>query len=288
MTYVPRLEDAINTLGLAITTAINAAGITYKAQGVPGMPVSTELSNILGQADDEYLYTIFPTDAGKDATRYSPAETTVKTPPIVTLTASVSGKTITFAGSVPTTGPQYNVHIFVGSPLADAFFTTSSADSPSTVATKAAASVNALALPGVTESVIGPACTVNGTPTLKCNIGGVGSISQEVGRYGRLLQVSIYAPNPTVRSVVGDAIITAVGTSKAHFYPLSDGSALYCRKQNDRWIEKAQSSYSAFEWHIIFAIEYGQLQTDTGYQVEAVEIVTTINQNAPVTVISGG
>ena len=281
----PRLQDAQNTLVQAVSDAINGAGVTYPGQTVPGIPVGTELVKMMAQLNNEYLVSVLPIGSPKNVTRYSPYDGRLVTPPQpVGFTATVSGGTVTFAGTI---AAQANVHIFVGAPKVDVVVTITSGDNLTTLATKCAAAINGASVPNVTATPSGATFSVTGSPHLKVNIEGFGSISREVRRWQAMMQVSIYAPNAQVRYDVGDAIDSSIGTSLNHWLTMSDGSPMYVSGSGSRLIDEAQSSYSCLEWHLTFSVEYPQILTQTTVQIGGVQVSEQIDNRPAITTYAG-
>lgn len=290
MPVKPRILDVLDTLIVAISAATNSGltsqGLTCPGQTYSGHAISTKLASILSQLNGNHANVLWPL-AARPTTRFNSRDQAQVTKPIVMLTATISNSVITLAGAV---GGAYNVHVIVDG-LADAFVQTAGGQEVDDVAGLVADAINALGYVGVEASAVGPAVSVTGANLLQCNIGGTGSKTLEVGRVDRLIQVSIYAPDPDTRSVIGDAIQTQVGTADNHSLTLSDGQALYVMNgQGEALVEKAQSSYSAFEWHQFYEVSYPLTRTLPATQIGAVKSVVSVNAlNAtPVTVFSGG
>lgn len=276
-----RLNDVLTALANAVNAAINSSGITTPTQVGIGKPNFEDLTKIITAG--EMQVTIYTDDSGiRNTTRFFP-RWQVKTPLNVTLAAAVSGNTVTFSGTVPASGTQFNVHTLLGDPLTDSLVQTVPTDTPSTIAAKCAAAINTLALSGVTASASGAVLTVNGTATIICNVGGSATIAQEVSRVSRLVQVIAYTADPDIRAAVEDAIISQVGTSASPRLSLADGTRAWCRYHSSAWVDDKQQDFSMYESHICYTLEYGVLQTQTATQIGAVQatlgdLTTGVNQ----------
>jgi hypothetical protein len=281
MPVKPRLNDVLDTLNVAISEAVRvgiaSAGITSSGQVVDGNAVATELGNIISKLQGNGLVALWPLNE-TDATRWSPEEGQQYAPPDPLLIRTIVANIITFAGVPPPAGSTYNVHTLVNG--VDAYAQAVSTDTVDSIATKVATAVNALALPGVTASASAEAVTVAGAYKLSCNIGATGSLKRTVANIRHPILATVYAPDPKTRSVIGDAIRMAVGTSDTHWFTMSDGEQLYVEIGSASHLrEKAQSSYSAFEYHLVFETEYAITPVIQVSQVGAFENALDVAQN---------
>jgi hypothetical protein len=277
---VGRLNDVLSALANAVDAAINAAGITNPNQVGIGKPNYEDLTKIISAGQMQVtLYT--DTSGVRNTTRFFPSWQ-VKTPLNVTLSAVVSGNAVTFSGAVPTSGPQFNVHTLVGSPLQDVLVQTVPGDTLASIAVKVVAGINGL--PGMTATANGNGFTVSGSANLICNVGGTATLAQEVSRISRLVDVTIYTADPDLRAAVEDAVLAQVGTVAASRLVLPDGTKVWCRYHTSGWVDDKQLDYSIYESHVCFTMEYGVLQTQTATQIGAIEttlgnLTTGVNQS---------
>lgn len=274
-----RLDDVCNTLVTAITDAINAAGAVSKpGQVIVGWPLGPELVEIFGQGPGEWQVSVFPQKKGTNNTRFRPCRT--YKPPTVNLSCGVDGGVVTFSGSVDA---GLNVHTVLDT-RADAYFATTSGMSLDDCATALAAAVNALDLPGVSATASGAAATISGVGSVVCNIAGVGSSTREVSRIGRDIQISVWASDPDTVSSIESAITQTIGIATAPKLALPDGSLMWVRYAGELWNDESQSSYSLYVSHHLMWCEYGIMQTESAYQIGAVEFSQRVNNShAPVT-----
>lgn len=285
----PRLIDALDTLGVAISAAINAAQIPADpglapGQTVEGWAVTTELTKILAQNGLNHLVVLWPLKS-KNETIWNAEDTQISSPPTVDLTVTNEDGTLTFAGTIPAV---YNVHIVFGT-IGDVLVQTTAAQTLDDLASAVAAAINAADLPGTSAEASGAAVPVTSPFPFVCNIGGTGSVTQEIMRVSRLVQVSVYAPNPMTRTLIADAILGAIGTAKIRerIYPMSDGQALEVFYMDDDMREKAQSSYSAFEHHIWYRCRYPVTLALPATQIGAIKATRTIDEMEPQTSFYG-
>lgn len=280
----PRLQDVAETIQVYVAGLLNAAGITQKGQVVVGWPATPDLTQILGQAGEQWQVSVWPCDDTKNTSRYEATSFKLASPN-VPMTATVAGDILTFGGSVIA---GLNVHTFVGRFLQDAFYQTTSLDTLGSVAVGVQNAINALSVSGVAAAASGDSTTITGSPLLRCNVGGAGLVSaKEVGRVSRSVQVSVWAPDPVIRWALADPIITGAGEADSTYLTLSDGTPMFVLYECDSMRDKAQSSYSLYEHHMRFHVEYGIIKYLQGTQVESVEITETLNGGTPVTFVGG-
>lgn len=286
------LSAALAALRKAITDSINAAGITQKGQVIFGWPTAPQLVEILGQPDVEWQISIYPLRAS-NVTRYI-GESAVVGRPIVNLTRTINGATITFAGSAT---PPVNVHSFLADLNEDVYIRTQPGQSPDDVADSVATAVNDLALPDVSASATGPAVTLDGATWEFCNIGGVGTVTTgEQLRTSRIVQVTVWTTGDTsdadidnpMRLTLYDAITSRLGTVGQHFLTLPDGSSAYVAFAGDDFDDDSSSSYSLYAAHIRFEFEYAVFLQTPATQVGDIAVTQSINgQEAGTTYIGG-
>jgi hypothetical protein len=296
-----QLDDVLTTLGQAISAAINAAGFAPPGQTFKGQILSTELAKILGKGQGNYAIALFP-GADVNETCYSPGDRPVPTPAPQTLTVSQEGDQLTFGGTLNVDDPV-NVHMLLNGHSfvvqypslvcwLDAVVIEVPTGSAGTIAefvATIAADINAAAISGVTATAVEDTLTTDGLHALSATIAGVGSVQYEVGRFKQLVQVSVYAPDPLTRLQVGDAIRRRVGSASAHVLTLSDGIT-QCPNflAGGKLVEKAQSSYGAFEWHFGFDVTYPIVEVVETYEVGVVALTTTVAKFSPVKSFVGG
>lgn len=280
---IAAIQTQIETL---LANAYTSGQTTKTGQLYVGWPTSTELAKVLGQNTGKSQISLFP-GPGRNVTRYRPEPIKISNPsPGTTAVIGTNGTQITIGG-IPKAGDV--IHAFFNKPLLDANYLVLVSDTTQSIALEIATNVNAYAAPGITASATGSVVTIAGSTFSKVNVGGTANMSREVTRVERNLSIDVWSPDPDTRSEVGDLIIANVGTSYTAFIPMQDSSGLRVRQTGaDRWIDKAESSYTTFRWTIPVEIEYGITQSLTGTQVEGVKIIEVVNNNPPVTIYTGG
>lgn len=290
------LEAVLGLLRGEINQALITDGLSQAGQVINGWPTAPQLVEILGQSDDEWQISLYPFP-GKNATRYVGERGGTYTVPVVNLKATIdplTGRTLTFSGSVPT---ALNVHSFLSFNNFDAYVGAPSGSTPAQIAAATAAYVNAQSLKGTTASATGPSVTLHGDMWDVCNIGGQGTItSGETLRTSRLVQVSIWTtgglqgtdPDGSLRLSMFDSISSQIGTALNHFLTLPDGSSAYVMYEGDKFEDDSQSSYSLYSAKIYYELEYALFRSTSAWQVGAIAATTTINGQSTSTTYVGG
>ena len=287
------LDSALRALRTTIDAALAAASIAPHGQTIIGWPVATELAKIMGQDASGALVSIFPMPASKNTSRYAPTADVIALPSPGTVATLTNNATITLSGT-PKAGDT--VHCFFSGTQADAAHTVTASDTLTTIAAALATSANAFALPGVTATSSGAVLSLAGSTFSRVNVGGVGTLGFEVGRTMRTIMVTVWAstPNdPTVpggndRELIGEAILSSIGTTLNHWISTPDGYGIFVIYKNDRWSDDASDSYTLFRWDIFFDMEYPVTISTSAPQVESVEVSQSYNSSAPTVAYIGG
>jgi hypothetical protein len=244
-----------------------------------GWAVTTELTKILALGEMNHLVVLWPLKPTISPI-YNPndPESQVATPPTIALTVeqSISGPDIvyTFGGSI---AGAYNVHLVIDN-LYDVLVQTTAGQAISAFVAAAVTAITDADIPGVSASQDGDELLISGASDVICNIGGTGSIATEIDRITRIVQVSTYAPNPMARTLIDDAIVQGVGNVTNQYYTLNDGWGLWVRYAGagETYREKAQSSYSAFEAHSYFSVEYPIVTVSPATQIGAIKLTEQV------------
>lgn len=283
----PIEQDVLETIRSAVTSALSAAAtagnISTTGQVVVGWPASTQLTEILANAQSQV--SLYMLEGGKQDTRYPPEWVSIAQPN-VPLIATVSGGTVTFSGSVVA---GLNIHTFVGNILQDAYYQTVLEDNLASVATHVASAINALAISGVTATPSGNGLSVTGSYSLACNIGASSvAIAREAHLWQRCVQISIWAPDPNTRYAMTDPILSSIGTIDNSFLTLSNGMTMriYNSGRQSWNKDKLQLSYSCYQAHYIFDVEYYSIAQTTSSQIESLEQDVSLNGASAIDLIA--
>lgn len=285
MATVDQIADAVVD---AVLAALNSADVQVPPGQVGvGWPWGPGISDILGQ--NEAQITVYPlSNAAQNRTSRKPAWKTYSQPTVpllVAATTSGSNQMLTFSGA---SASGLNIHTFVqsvGGPLVDCYCATGGSDTLGSIATKVAAAVNAAGVAGVSATTSGNSTIVSGSPTIKCNIGGQGTIAREVRRTMLPVQVSVWAANGPARNQLGQVLENSLALDVVPFLNAIDGSAIRFRQRAaPKWVDESESSYSLYEWHCVYECEYPTLQT----AATATVLSVGLNLGAGATVYTGG
>jgi hypothetical protein len=189
-------------------------------------------------------------------------------PPVHTLTAVVSGKTITIGGVVAT--PQNVIALVGGSASQQVFgYAVQVNDTLVSIAT-GLASLIAASFPGTTSS--GAVVTVNSTFPITARIAAAGTVIQEVGRQEKAFQVSIWAPPcPTVGADADAWRIAVINVIDPVLRPLirlvmPDQVFAHIYYERSISMDTAQTE-GLYRRDLCYWVEYATTITQTGYEI---------------------
>ncbi|MDE2468746.1 MAG: hypothetical protein KGL35_08385 [Bradyrhizobium sp.] len=216
----------------------------------PGWPTASQLDADLagfsnGQGGRLHV-TVFPTPTEKSEPAYR-MDWQALTINAATLTATISGQTVTLSGTVST--PQ-NVALLVDN--AGYVYPVQPADTLTTIATALAALV-----PGATSS--GAVITVpNGAKLTAARTGGSGTMQRELRRQMRVMQITAWADTPANRDALAQAVDAAL--SAIPRFVLADQTQARLLYQSGRQIDD-QSKANLYRRDLMYSVEYSTTQT---------------------------
>ncbi len=182
-----------------------------------------------------------------------------------TLTATVSGRTITIGGAV--SAPQ-NVAVLIGSKAY--VYPVQPGDTLATIAAALASIIEV----GVSATSSGPVITVSGDLALIGRVGGFGTVMRELRRQERLFQITVWCWSPEQRDAVASFIdIKFAGAGQDNgleFITLPDGSSARLKYVRTAPADKDELS-GAFRRDLIYSLEYATTETMTAPQIVAFE-----------------
>lgn len=294
-----RIEDTCTVLGKACLQSVLDAGVLVPAQFYIGAPFGPSLTKILTQS--QYAVTVFPLPGGRrlPPRGYSHVSTFIIAPTVVATVTNGINIDLNLTG----TPGVYNFNVVFDHPVLGTqfiYYRSTLADTLTTIASNIVTLLNAVGSPLFSLSNASN-IAITGVSNVRCNIGTIGTYSQFQSRFEQRIQVSTWTPNafqdtnnPTVdtplslRSVLCDAIISAVGTDMNQWYTLPSGSALRLRLSAlPAYVDESQSDYNLYEAHMIFLAEYVIETTSQGTQVGVIEDQTTISTFTPILFIGG-
>lgn len=235
------------------------------AQIIPGWPLPALLDQLM-TAGIACVW-VYARPEVKNVSNYSDDWKTQSITP-ASITATVSGNTVTIGGSVPSPFTAHNVFVLAGG---QAFgYAVQANDSAATIASAIANSVS-LVYPGTTSS--GPVITVIG-PQPSARVGTTGRTIQEVGRLEQMFQIVAAANSPAARDALGSAITPVLmGNS---WLSMPDGTVALIKVGAPIDIDADQKT-QIYRRDIKVSVEYAVTQVQTTATVEAVNVTNTIN-----------
>jgi hypothetical protein len=231
------------------------------AQVFPGWPTPARLDALMS-AGTACVW-VYARPEVKELTRYPMVwQNGVITP--ATLTATVSGNTVTIGGAMPSPISPHNIFVLL---LGQAFgYPVQPGDTPSTIASALAALI-AAAFPGTTST--GPVITVDSGGILTARVGTVGTTIEEVGRFEQAFQIVIATNTPASRIALAAAVLPVLMAT--NFLTMPDGSAARLRVGAPVDVDIVQKA-SIYRRDIRVSVEYAVTQTQTTATVEAVNV----------------
>lgn len=242
------------------TSSASALGVLVDVER--GWPNSNALDASLRSG--YVTISVYAQQANERVTSRFQAQWQIKTAAAPTFSATVSGNTITFAGT-GTASPQ-TIAVIVNQSTYT--YAAGATDTPITIAGALAALV-----PGA--SYAGGALTVAGGSGLKCRVSATGTLIREIRRQMRGFQIIIWSPTPALRDAAAalvDSAFAAITT-----LTLADGSAArveYART----YTSDAEENADLYRRDLFYMVEYATTQTAPAYQVAAMPL--TITQQA--------
>lgn len=248
-----------------VTAALYPAGVITSADLSPvnnavtnisrGWPTGTTLDAAL--AAQSVLVRVYPEPGmTRNTTRFMLEWRPAEPPAATTLTASVSGSTVTFGG---TGSPAHVVAVIFGKTVTA--YRLLPGDTPSSVA-------SALALQVPNALAVGPALTLPTTLPVTARINVDQMTSVEVRRQDQGFRVSVWSANDVARDATAAAIdqaLAAIATSDASgnpesfgsmFLPLADGSFGWLRYRNTVNLDGAEKA-GLYRRDLCYLVEYG-------------------------------
>ncbi len=259
------VSDVSNALVALIAQALYPSGTASPSvTGIPtviyaGWPTASQLNADLAGFSNgrggRLHVTIFPTATEKRDTPYQTQwyDLTVTAP---TITATISGQTVTLAGTIST--PQ-NVALIIDN--AAYVYAVQAADTLTTIATALAALV-----PGASNS--GAVITIpNGAAIRAARAGAGGTMQRETRRQTRRMQVTVWADTPANRDATAIAMDSALSVVERLTMP--DQTLARLLYESGQQIDD-QSKANLYRRDMLYSVEYGTTQT-----VAATTVITT-------------
>lgn len=242
---------------------VNSASVA--ARIYPGWPVSAKLDADL-TAGIVNVSIFAPNGTEKNTTRY-PADETVVTAPVHTITATVddTGTEVTLGGSVSM--PQ-NVAIIVNG--VGVSYGVQEGDTLDTIAAGLAELVNAI----TSATASGAVVSIPGAKLLTARVGGVGTLAKPVATQALQFQITIWAPTPAARTATAKLIDPALKDMPRMRLPDGTvGQLTYSHTVTDDVVQKA----NCWRRDLFFVVEYTTMKLSTATEI----IVEKTNVTGP-------
>lgn len=256
MAEITAIADEIASV---IASALYPDGETESVVGAPvklypGWPNATDLDADMRLGTCHV--TVYPTQAGGKAEQVFEREQPAA-PPVHGISATVSGSSITFSG-IPTSG-EYVSLIVEGR------------KAYSRVGATLGAILTALLadilpdFPGST--LVGSVLTVNGAFEFTVRSGAPVQMVKPVWRHEQGFQISVWAPNPELRSAIGQAVNVALATTSR--LALDDCS--YANISLGKSIDSdSREAGLIYRRDVMTMIQFATVETFTAYEVTVV------------------
>lgn len=251
MADISDVETAIANIVAAVlypngTAQPSIIGVDCKVER--GWPVPEELQ--VDIAAGKLTVSVFPMAMERNTTRFFLEDHTLNIP-APTITAVISGATVTFGGIV---GATENVGVTLGDWAAASqtfVYQTLPADTLTNIAAQIAALMVAA---GIAATSIGPVLTLPATAAASAMVGVFGTSWMEYKRQERAIMVSLWCPNFTMRDQAAPIIDLAL-VQNEHL-TLADGSGARMVYQRSM-ISDERQTLNIYRRDLIYMVEYG-------------------------------
>jgi hypothetical protein len=198
---------------------------------------------------------VFPRQEERNTSRY-PQDWQTKTVNTPTLTASISGQSITIAGTIPPANNPHNIAVLVnGKPYV---YAVQGTDTLASIATALSALI-AGDVPGTTSA--GAVVTVSATGRIaSVRIGVTGTSIRELRRQERVFQITIWADTPDRRKAAAEAI--DVSLAAINFLNLSDSTTGRLIYKSSPITDDHQKD-KLYRRDLFYTVEYATTQSAT-------------------------
>lgn len=254
-------SDVEHALVGLITTALYPAGVDQPCRAglfckvFRGWPLSPDLETDLRASTAQV--SVFSRNGVERVTTRYPREWQLLSIPVRTLTATVSGATVTIGGTVSV--PQ-NVTVLVGRAVA----VTHPVQAGDTLATIAGGLAARLTAQGLSAASVGAILTVPSGGLLQARVGAAGTSIRELRRQEKSFQITLWCPSPQSRDAVAKIVDPALAA--LNFIALADGSHGLIRYERTITSDAAERM-GEYRRDLFYWIEYPTTETATHFEV---------------------
>lgn len=266
------LSDVANTLKDLCASLVYPNGTAQPSvanapiQVYVGWPVKSQLDADL--AIGKCHVSVYPRPQERNTTRYLPTSAQVSLNTAL-LTLTVSGQTVTVAGTIPPVANPHNLAIFVnGLPYVYRVLVT---DTLATIASAMAALI-----PGASSA--GPIIIVQNTARLgAARVGVTGTSGILVRNQERVFQIGIWADTPAHR----DAIATGIDPTLAAttFLSFADGTAGRFRYVGSPVTDMFEKS-TLYRRDLMYSVDYSTMQVQSTTQITQISETVQAGPNS--------
>jgi hypothetical protein len=255
--------------GTSAPSIVGAPVLIYR-----GWPKSAQLDGDLA-AGKAHVSIFAPPGMERNTTRYRRDDIQVA-PPVHTLTATVSGNTVTIGGTVAV--PQ-NIIVLCGIRLIFPY-AVQAGDTLASIAANLAALLNA-AFPGTVA--VGATVTIAGRPgRIQARVASQALVWTEQGRQEKSFWLSCWCPTPAMRDVLAPAIDLAL--RQRDFITMPDQGAARLIYGSSRTSDEGQK-VQIYRRDLIYSVEYATATVTSAPEIGAIGLglqggagpATTIN-----------
>jgi hypothetical protein len=250
------LQTIIGGIVYPNTTAQpSIAGVDIRV--IRGWPSGPQLDADLGAG--KVVVSIFSQmNVERITTRY-PTERKTVTAPVTTFTAAVNRDTVTIGGVAG--GPQY-VTVILDNPAIAFSYAIQPNDTPASIAAGLAALIDQQYAPTANGAVL----SIGAGRVLAARMGAAGILWRELRRQQRTFQVSVWAPNDTTRTAVGQAIdATLAAIDRIALPDGSGGRILYSHTVE---LDSGQR-VKIYERRMFYSVDYPTTDRGPGSEITA-------------------
>lgn len=255
------VEDALYPNG---TSAPSVANVDCRV--VRGWPVAADLDAQM--AAGKIMVSVFPMAMERNTTRFFLEDHTVSIP-APTITATISGQTITFGGTV---GATENVGVTLGAwaPGNQTFvYQTIQGDTLTNIAAQIAALMVAA---GIAATSSGPVLTLPATVIASAIVGVFGTTWKEFKRQERAIMVTLWCPTPDLRDLASSVVDLALVQQEHLLLPDGSGARMVYQRTN---VSDARENTAIYRRDLVYMVEYGTNVITTYPQIISTKAIVT-------------
>lgn len=248
------VEDVLDALAARIAAFLEAAGPPAVITVFPGWPLANDINAAM--AAGKVLVSVYQQPGmTTNVTRFR-RDWEVLTPAAISTTVSIAGDVVTFGGTI-----TLPLNVGIRALNKDYGYTAVSGETLASLATALAALLSG----DLTASASGPQLTISSAPLdFSIALGGKGVIVRENVRIKQGFQITIWAPNPTLRRAAADAFEAAMfGDDR---FSLPDGTVGMLSFERSA-ITDVNALQAEYRKDIFTYVEFGMTEAEPAWSV---------------------